>query len=193
MNFYHYSKEQHTELKSLSAQQGAAPKTIISYSNSISLFMEPLPLNVADIFRNEHNLYRSGLELYEHVIDSNNLPLNIDWHIVESPEKVELLYKKQDWENATEEMMKAYKDEISAMEINEGYIGSGRLALVKKLRSRFFSGKTMEDYFKEAEYLHCNHPEDKIIDRYAACVPHVMIYPAMKTIKVQSSKLIELI
>lgn len=193
MLFYHYSKEQHDELKSLSAQEGSMPKTINSYRNSISLFMQPLPLTVADIFRNEHNIYRSGLELYEHVIDSNSLPLDINWYIVESPEKIELLYKKQDWENATEDMMASYKDEIAAMEITQGYVDSGRLALVKKLKSRFFSGKTMEDYFKEAEYLHRNNPEDKIIDRYAACVPHVMIYPGMKPIKVKSSKLIELL
>lgn len=195
MLFYHYSTEQYAELKSLSAQQGSMPKTIRMYGNSISLFIEPLPLIVADIFRQEHSIYRSHKEFYEHVLDSNDLPLNIDWHITETPEKVDLLYNKQKWyEGMSEDEIRSNKLEIVEMENKQRYNGVGRLSLVKRLKeSRFFSSKSMEQYFKEAQHLNANNPEDKILEKYAACVPHVMIYPCMKPIEVKSSKLIELI
>ena len=50
----------------------------------------------------------------------------------------------------------------------------------------------IEKYFRKAAKLNEKFPEDKINEKYAACVPHLMIYPEGK-INVQSTKSITLV
>lgn len=130
------------------------------------------------------------MEFYEHILDSNVLPLNVPWRFVETPENTKLLYEEQNWhEGMSSELITQYRNEAFALQDRLGYKGVGRMELVKRART---IPKGMEKYYRAAYKLHLDNPEDKFDEKYAACVPHIQIYPAMKTLKVSSSKLIEL-
>lgn len=190
MKFYHYNTEQLDTLLSLAIRgKGNISDNPRAYNKNISLFLEPLPLNVAEIFHNTHGFYRSGLDLWEHVVDSNTIPLNILYTLTETPEKVALLYGSQKWyEGMPQSLIDSNKKEITDMEVEKGYLGEGRLNMIKACKS---IPKGIEKYFMKSFKLHEKFPEDKINEKYAANVPHLMIYPE-SGIKVSSSKLITL-
>ena len=191
MKFYHYNTEEFDALLSIAIRgKGNIGDNPRAYNRNISLFLEPLPLNVAEIFNNTHSFYRSGLTLVEHVVDSNAIPLDILYSLTESPEKVALLYGSQKWyEGMPDELIASNKKEIKDMEEAKGYIGQGRMNMIKACRS---VPKGIEKYFRKAAKLNEKFPEDKINEKYAACVPHLMIYPEGK-INVQSTKSITLV
>ena len=191
MKFYHYNTEEFDALLSTAIRgKGDIGNNPRAYNRNISLFLEPLPLNVAEIFNNTHEFYRSGLTLIEHVVDSNAIELDILFTLTETPEKVALLYGSQKWyEGMPEELIIANKKEIDDMEESKGYMGQGRLDMIKACRS---IPKGIEKYFMKSAKLHGKFPKDKINQKYAANVPHLMIYPK-GSIKVQSTKSITLI
>ena len=191
MKFYHYNTEEFDALLSIAIRgKGDIGNNPRAYNRNISLFLEPLPLNVAEIFNNTHEFYRSGLTLIEHVVDSSAIPLDVLYTLTETPEKVALLYGSQQWyEGMPTELIDANKKEIEDMEIDKGYIGQGRMNIIKACRS---VPKGIEKYFRKSAKLHEKFPDDKINEKYAANVPHLIIYPKDK-INVQSTKPITLI
>ena len=120
MKFYHYNTEEFDALLSIAIRgKGNIGDNPRAYNRNISLFLEPLPLNVAEIFNNTHSFYRSGLTLVEHVVDSNAIPLDILYSLTESPEKVALLYGSQKWyEGMPDELIASNKKR------NQGHGGS---------------------------------------------------------------------
>ena len=217
MKLYHYATMQFDDLRSRLAQgkgklfimdrmptlldnmQGALAlqldkvglKGEWSYDRSISLFIEPIPLDIASIYKNEHELWQSGAEFVQYEIDISQLPAGIAWRLSESPEKTRLLYEKQDWEAAKKDksLIAKYVKEIHDKEKAMGYIGHGRDELVK-IADRF-TRKTKRFMHKAAE-IALAYPEDGGFKKYAACVPHVMIYPGYKPIEYSDVKTITL-
>ena len=190
MKLYHYNTDEFDVLLSIAIRgKGNVGSNPRAYNKNISLFLEPLPLNVAEIFKNTHAFYRSGLSLIEHVVDSNAIPLDVLYTLTETPEKVTLLYATQQWyEGMSEDLIVANKKEIDDMEAEKGYAGQGRMNMIKACKS---IPKGIEKYFMKSAKLHEKFPGDKINEKYAANVPHLIIYPEVG-IKVQSSKQITL-
>lgn len=191
MLFYHYSTQRFNQLISKAKQNNEIVDEPLNYANHVSLFIEPLPIIVAHIFENTHKFYRSGLELYEHVIDSNALPIQVPFYITETPEKTELLYEKQKWEEGmSKALITEYKKQIDDMEKQKGYKGVGRNNLVQTAKK---VPRGIKNYFSNAYELQKKNPDDGIESKYAACVPHVMVYVGQEPIAVRSSKLITLL
>lgn len=193
MKLYHYSPIELTELKSKIAQgiKSAGDHGIKGYASSISFFLEPIPLDIAEILKHEHDFWISGRELYQHEIDSNDLPLNVDFILVETPDKTKLLYDEQDWTKAegNPELVKQYKQEIEDLENKKGYRGKGRMKLVHVCKP-FTKG--ISKYYQDMYKLHCKYPEDNLIKKYAATVPHLMVYVGRDSIPVTTAKKITL-
>lgn len=162
-----------------------------TYDRSISLFISPIPLDIAKIYKDQHELWQSGLEIYQYEVGIDNLPPGIGFRLVESPEKTKLLYEKQDWEKANEDktLIPKYLKEIQDKEKSCGYIGYGREKLLKV--SEPFRKHTRR-YMEKAADIALEYPEDGGFKKYAACVPHVMIYPGHKPIEYSDVKLITL-
>lgn len=217
MKLYHYATMQFDDLRSRLAQgkgklfildrmpqllhnlQGdlaiqldkVRPKDEWSYERSISLFLEPIPLDIAKIYKGEHTIWQSGAEFVQYEVDVFELPAGIPFRLVESPEKVKLIYEKQDWEAAKEDksLIAKYVKEIHDKEKAYGYIGHGHTDLIKTAKR--FQKKTRQSMEKAAE-LALQYPEDNLFQKYAACVPHLMIYPGYKPIEYSDSKTIKL-
>lgn len=155
------------------------------YDRNISLFMEPIPLDIAKIYQNRHRFWKSGLELYQYEVPLENLPVEIVFRLVESPEKNELVYRKQNWDlvkDSNDPLIEQYRTEILKLEERLGYRGHGRGNLSKAAR-KFQKG--IKGYMNEAiklAYEFDDNLEETVFSRYAQCVPHLMIYPGYKEI-----------
>lgn len=188
--FYHYSVERYDVLKS-QVLQGKIPRdnNPMQYGKNISLFFEPIPLNLPEILHNAHDFWRSGNRVWCHEILAKDIPSNIIYKVTESPEKTELLYQKQDWSKVinSPETKDRYLAEIRLMEEKHKYVGKGRVEFLRA-SERFRSG--IEGYYRAMYELHLKNPEDKLIEKYAACVPHAMIYPDMTPLRVSKSYMV---
>ena len=96
MKLYHYNPVEFSELKSMIAQgiKNVGDNSIKGYSSSISFFLEPIPRDIVEILKHEHDFWVSGRDLYEHVIDTNDLPLDVEYVLTETPDKTKLLYEE---------------------------------------------------------------------------------------------------
>lgn len=193
MQLYHYSTTEYPELLSRTAQgiqeekRDAHKHTGYHYNDSISLFFEPIPLNLPTILHHEHKFWKSGAELYQHVVDSNALPVDILFRIVETPDITELLYT-QDWdkikqlnEKEGEALKQKYLKEIKDRKNKMGYDDKGRIAFVRL--ARMFN-RGIRNFYAEMYRLNKKYPDDGLMDKYAATVPHAMIYPGTTPIRV---------
>lgn len=193
MKLYHYNPVEFSELKSKIAQgiKGVDNHGIKGYASSISFFLEPIPRDIAEILKHEHDFWVSGRDLYEHVIDTNDLPLDVEYVLTETPDKTKLLYEEQDWSKAegNPELVKQYKQQIEDLEKKKGYRGKGRMKLVQVCKP-FTKG--ISKYYQDMYKLHCKYPEDNLIKKYAATVPHLMVYVGRDSIPVTVVKKITL-
>lgn len=217
MKLYHYATMQFDDLRSRLAQgkgklfimdrmpdllhnlQGelaiqldkVRPKDEWSYERSISLFLEPIPLDIAKIYKGQHELWQSGAEFIQYEVDVQSLPAGIAFRLTESPEKTKLLYEKQDWDAAKEDksLIAQYVKQIHDKEKACGYVGHGQTDLIKIVNR--FQNKTRR-YMEKAAEIALQYPEDNGLKKYAACVPHLMIYPGYKPIEYSDSKTIKL-
>lgn len=199
MLLYHYSENEYNALKSMNLRALEAKDDEViddpnprAYANHISFLFEKIPLDLAKVTDNAFSFWKSGKQLYEHVVDTSSLPLKLPYYITETPEKTRLLYVTQNWSQAkgNPELVKKFKQQIADMEKKNGYIGESRMDFVSKAR-KFNHG--IKKYYQEAFELALAYPEDDILDKYAACVPHAMLYVANTPIQVRSVKKIELL
>ena len=162
------------------------------YERNVSLFLEPLPLDVASIYNHQHEFYKKGLELYQYEVPIFNIPEEIIFRLTESPEKTDLLYFKQDWDGLERNDPKIlkYKKEILEMETKLGLVGSGRNNLIKVVKKY---NKGIRGYMKKAIELAKQFDEEEgVYSRYAQNVPHLMLYPGYKSIHYSEVKQIKL-
>lgn len=74
LKLYHYNLEEFDVLKSKSSQDNIPSEGAFDYTNSISFFLEPIPLEIADIFEGQHEFWKHGLRLVEHVVLIKDIP-----------------------------------------------------------------------------------------------------------------------
>lgn len=93
MLLYHYSKQPRRDIRSLKLQGRSrinldvTPERVYPgvYEDSISFFLDPVPLKrMARLYPN-HPVWGEGQVLYEHLIDIEKLPREIAFRFVETP------------------------------------------------------------------------------------------------------------
>lgn len=183
---YHYSKEKYDILKTLEFQRKIteeeyrkARESLIKsngvlpgyYFQHISFFFDPIPRDVYKYFNNNHPVWTKGNKLYEYEVYVDDIK-KFKYHIVETPDIVELIY---DESVTDEDFYKSYEE----LTLNK-YTGSNAKDLYEA--SYEFIGET-SNYYKKAFKLDSK-KEQRM--KYAAGVPHVMIYPDSGLIKYRS-------
>ena len=186
MRLYHYSKDSYKDLRTLEMQKKLTEKEkdelrkyrhVLSpegeYWEHISFFFDKIPLDfIGRIYGEGHKAWAPGNTLKEYTIDTSKIK-KLSYDIVETPDKIKMLF---DDSISTEEYFARMRADIE----KKGYQGTSNSQLEKA--SRPFVGKT-RTFFKEA----FAHPKfDTFKDKYAACVPHVMLYPEGGVIKYES-------
>lgn len=197
MLFYHYSKEKYPELKVSRLTNNLSPEAVKKskemvellgraggYYDHISLFIEPIPdKEIAGMFSHEHDFWKSGQRLFVHIVDSDDMPPDIRYEVVETPQMDEFT-DAWDWPNLTAKQRELALRVTYKEMWKKGYIGIGVPPMIAKCKK--YLGKT-RNYFEvartrdDAEYTK---------KKYAANVPHLMVYPPDGILKVKETKTI---
>jgi hypothetical protein len=150
-----------------------------SYNDHISFFIDPIPSGmIGTLFENHHHSWYNGNMLFEHVIDTADIPQGFLFEIVETPIDIETLDKTQ-WVD-TDAFVKRYMFNMAAVKIANGERGKGKPSLDKQILR--FTGCTEQAYTAAKK----RHDWEDNKTKYAACVPHVMVYPPGGTIPVRT-------
>lgn len=188
---YHYSTKKFDKILSLSGQGKVNNEWSPDYSDHISLFLAPIPRDLPAILHNEHNFFKDGAEIYEYVIPLSALPKDIKYVIVETPEKIDLIYNKQNWDivDTNPEIREKYMKEITDLETKLKYRGNKTKDFLEGYERL---DKDIRKSYIEAYKIHKARPEDELMEKYAANVPHVMFYIGTKPVKPISVEKIKL-
>lgn len=168
------------------------------YSRNLSFFFEPMPRNIASLYNHQHALYKKGLKLFEYRLFLSNLPDPCDYRVVETPEKNALLYEKQNWDLVEKDADGNY---IPTDPLYQKYMAE--LKYLEEVKFKFYRGNRQKDMVKAIEHIKRQAPKGKCNEffinkaiayakteedreglyfRYAQAVPHLMLYPGVKTI-----------
>jgi hypothetical protein len=178
MVLYHYSKQLFNELKTSSALHRKPEeltkinklieKHTSKYSDHISLFLEPVPLNIlGTIYKGVgHDIWYTGSKLYEYQVNIDNLPY-FKYNLMETPFEIELLEDDRYEDLSLEE----YIDLLYRKKKELHLVGDN----VKEFKRQvaLFTGLTQKKFTK----LRDNPNWDKLKLLYAPTIPHVMLYP----------------
>lgn len=197
MKLYHYSKELYDKLKTKRISGLADKKEIEeaekfqsvsglpgAYVDHISFFFDPIPYKeIGNIYGNFHSTWYNGSELNEYIIDTRELDNDITYYITETPNQIKLL-DNTDWID-TDEFLLEYKKKLNALKKEWKEIGHSKKDLEEQIK--LYKGKTLDYYIKARKRR--DYEENKF--KYAANVPHSMIYPKSGIIEYESvSKII---
>lgn len=188
MKLYHYSKQHYSELRTLEKQRPISQeekKKAIEirlsslapgfYYEHISFFFDPVPYEaLGKIFGKDHHTWFPGSQLFEYEIDVKQLG-HFSYFIVETPEKTELFYNQTISDDEYDVRIKEIIEE-------HHYIGQGEKAFIKA--SEPLIGSTRDYYLKIKSRPNWN----DIKNKYAATVPHVMVYPDKGIVKYNAVK-----
>lgn len=180
LKLYHYSDTQFDVLKTRALTGTITPEMIKQgkedmavyknpgpYYDHISFFFERPPIDkMSKVFGKDHPFWYPGHEVYEHIVDIDSLPA-MKYLLTESPEVTKVFYDPQ-YDNLS---YQEYFELIYRIRIKNKEIGSS----VRDLRSviKSMKGETERNYM-----MLRNRPNfDDIKNKYAASVPHLMIYP----------------
>lgn len=192
MKLYHYAKDKFDILKTKERQGPISEKEHREaierqkdrgnvapgyYYQHISFFFEPIPFGISKYYPKDHNVWKSGNTVIEHVVDVS-LIKKFDFMIVETPEITKAYHDTT--------VSDAQYKEIYIEVIKTKYIGRGASSLY--LTASPFIGK-LEKYMKEAKVSNDGTPAAY---KYAAGVPHVMLYPSTGFVEVESTRKIVL-
>ena len=189
MLLYHYSKEKHSLLKTLDKQGKVTKderrkeeelyvkkcktyKYLIPgyYYEHISFFFERPPIETMSSFFGEgHGFWYKGNPLYEHIIDSSKIG-TFYYELVESPEKTKIYYNDTLTDND-------YFKELAKLTNENMYVGKNNNNL--ELVCERLKGTTLE----YLELLKTRPNFEEIRFKYAATVPHLMLYPILGQVK----------
>lgn len=169
MLLFHYSKDLFDKLLTREKQGNVIKIKQESYlpgnyNQHISFFFDPIPFYlISKIYGKDHPVWFPGNKLYQYVVDSSTIG-NFKYHIVETPEKTQLVLD----DSISEEDYKKIYPELAKKNF---YLGTNNSELEKG--SKKFINKTRE-YFLEAN----KKPNwEQVKNKYAAYIPHVMLYP----------------
>lgn len=196
MYLYHYSAHMHQVLLSKAAsgamthiqiklaRQEARRKGYEAwpYCDHISFFFDPIPASLLPtLFGDNHPFWYKGHKLYEHVIKVADLPGDIMYHVVESKNKTALLDKfaeENNWVEDNPELLLQWEMLISQKEREWRERGTRRDGLINQIKLN--EGGTAEAYIQASKRDDFEWGKNK----YAANVPHLMLYPPKGEIKV---------
>lgn len=146
------------------------------YYEHISFFLSPVPENITDYFPKDHYIWFKGNTVYEHKVELTS-KIHFGYEIVEFPEKTKLMYD----ESLSDEM---YFKLMSDLYLNNRYIDKGYEKFLSIIKDKELI-KAQNEYFSKLK----DRPNyDEIKYKYAATVPHVMLYPLTGTLNVKSVK-----
>jgi hypothetical protein len=196
MKLYHYSKDLYSRLESRLFRSVSDKKELEEqitwnkevngpgiYDASISLFIDPVPLSLLGrLFGEGHHTWFNGNELYEYVIDVDSLGNDFIYNIVETPSDVKLL-DETDWVD-TDEFFIEYKNKLNTIKRSTGEIGSTLSGLKHQLAK--YKGMTKDFYIIARK----RSDAEEHFNKYAANVPHVMLYPKKGIINIESVNMV---
>lgn len=147
-----------------------------NYVDHISFFFEPLPSKqIGKLFNNDHPVWFDGNRLFEYVVDTDVLDKRILFDVVESEKKTRFadeFAKKHNWVEDNPDLLSRYLAEAKVKRQLWGEVGVSLDGLVKQIEAN--QDKLLSCYKAAVKR------EDFEFNRtkYAANVPHVMIYPS---------------
>lgn len=187
MKLYHYSDSQYAQLQSrrVSGLPGLpGMRHSDDYLDHISFFFSPIPSKLMpEIFYKGHPFWYKGHKLYEHVVEVDDLDDKLNFRVVESERKTALLdefSKEHNWEEDNPRTLALWNIELSKMQKKYGEVGFNKAdfqAFLKTLprdvtRHGYLVAKARDDF-------------DWGYNKYAANVPHVMLYPSTGIVPVR--------
>lgn len=192
MKLYHYSAHHYEVLKTLEKQRPLTKEELeegarsvkwgapLPYYSHISFFFESVPLDIlSSIFPKDHSVWFKGSRLYEYTVDAAKIG-HFQYAVVESPEKTELYY---DESLSIEE----YHRQINAVKKKFHYAGHSLAELQQA--AKHLEGLTRECFLALPSRPNWSKKgKDSIQYKYAATVPHVMLYPESGIVEYQSVK-----
>lgn len=154
-----------------------------NYFEHISFMLGELPLDVAKMFKGQHQFYQSGSVFYKHKVRLVELK-KTPWELVSSPEEVRT-HRTSDvnWDDPIAK--EQYNKLIHDLMVHQGYIGKGVDKLIKHIQR--FSPKIRDYYIEWA-----NSDDFKKLTQYSGGVPHIMAYPPSGRVRVTSVEKITL-
>lgn len=142
-----------------------------AYGDHVSCFLEPVPLDIiARCFNHKNPFWKSGSVVYQHVfkIKKEHLP----FQVLEVPEKTEMYYDP----SVDDDEYFARLTEIYAT-IYKGTTLADLERIAKHLK-----GSVRKQY----SLLKTRPNAEKLMQKYAATVPHVALYPKGGVIELDS-------
>ena len=198
---YHYSEKMHDPLKTREAQGFVMSPDILKveanknrfktypglYDRQISFFIDPIPRDLPDKFDHRHPFWTSGKTLYEHEVSVSRTDYvfdDIDFILTEAPWRKELM-DQTNFNNERE--VQAYYLKCAAMRAHLGEQGRGVHLLSKVIEK--YKGACNQHF---GQYRDDPYYETDILPKYAAMVPHLMLYPKDGIIPVHQIRRIKL-
>lgn len=186
---YHYSDQKYMELKTremttriteqdrlLASDDVMVRKMPGAYYEHISFFFERPPLSkMSRVFGHDHPFWYPGHEIYEHVVSIDDLP-GFAYLVTESPDVTEFFYDERNDKLSNRE----YFEKVYQIRKRNHEIGDDLTKFKAVLAG--MKGLTEKNYLALPD--RSNFAEIK--SKYAATVPHVMLYPKGGIIRVQS-------
>lgn len=183
MLLYHYSKELYRQLQTRritekltddqiqTIEAKARERSTLPYIDHISFFIEPIPLDILGVLfsKHDHPVWFDGNQLYEYTIDSESLKGNFWFEIVETP--FDIQFMDSNWlDNMSDLQKREYFAKQKELKLQNGECGYGSSELEKAAIK--FLGTTRRFYIDGIK-----HHDSASLKRYAARVPHIMLYP----------------
>lgn len=197
MKLYHYAPDLFTSLQTrrksglataveIKRSEESAKKYLSegAYVDHISFFFDPIPSKVlANIFGPTHRAWAKGTKLFEYVIDVPALGNDVLYRVVESARKTAFLdqfSKDHNWEDDDPVLLMKYTKEINALQRKWGELGTGLINLERQIALNV--GKTEQAYVIASQREDFEWGREK----YAANVPHLMVYPSSGEVAISS-------
>lgn len=200
MFLYHYSKEIRSalltkeksgvmtpiqiKLEKLEARR--RPWNSPPYCQHISFFFEPIPAKLLpELFGVEHPVWYPGNKLYEHIVKVEDFPTTITYEVVESLKKTALydqFSEENNWVDDDPELLEKWMILIDVKAREWGEKGNKRSVLEQKIKEN--TGSIAENFRNAVarEDFEWNRK------KYAANVPHLMLYPPTGRVAVHQIK-----
>ena len=185
MLLFHYSKTPYLFFKTLAMQRTITPEekakalenesgSMGLYYDHISFFLERIPFDIiGGLFDGTGNdFWVTGRRVYEHIIDSGELG-KFKYEIVET--ELDRQHRKSWPENGDADEEEMYFLERKGFRVKHGYVGKTNAAFEKAAKPLI--GTTRAAYINAV----ANPYDASSLTKYAADVPHVMIYPENTT------------
>lgn len=131
------------------------------------------------IYGNDHLVWHPGSKLTEHTVLLDDLG-EFKYEFVETPEKTKLYYDDSI-------SIQEYHRLVNKLNVSKKYIGNSKDDFTEAFDLLITQIKPAYDIVKSRPNW------DLIKDKYAATIPHVMVYPKSGTVEVSKSKQITIL